>query len=145
MSFLECAEPGVPAFEGVSLVGERDLARSADAFALVSTVHSHVTKIALWGFLTSSPGLSFFSPLYDLLFKLSGPCFVLFIALSPQLFDPQQKVIDVFGTIGIGGDRHLNLYVRHKLGLLRSMDYGEEEVLVYSTFLSSSFECRSLF
>lgn len=95
--------------------------------------------MALWGVLTSSPGLSFFSPLYDLLFELSGPFFVLFIALIAQLFDSQQKVIDVFGTIGISGDRHLNVRVRHRLGLLRSMDYGEEEVLIYSTFLKSSF------
>lgn len=31
MSFLERTEPGVPAFEEVSLVGERDRARSVGA------------------------------------------------------------------------------------------------------------------
>ncbi len=128
ISFLEVAEPGVPAFEEVSFVGERDLARSVDA--LVSSLHSHVAKNGLWDFLTSSPGLSLFSPLNNLLFELSGPFFVLFIALIPQLFDSQQKVIDVFGAIGIGGDRHLNVCVRHRFGLLQSMDYGEEEVLI---------------
>lgn len=56
--------------------------------------------------LTSSTGLPLFSPLYDLLFKLSRPFLIFLITLIPELFNSYQEVIDVFGAIRVDGYWH---------------------------------------
>jgi len=82
--------------------------------------------------------------LYNVLFELSSPFLILLIPLIPQLFDSQQKVIDVFGAIGVSYDRHVHVCVRHRLGMLQSMDYCEEGVLIYGTALSFRFQVLQL-
>ena len=97
---MERIEVGVLVFEGGSLVGDNDLARSMLRSNQLNKPSSHDNGgRLLQGALTRSSSLPLFSTLQDLLFELLGTLLVFLVPFVAKFTNPLQEVIHVFRAI----------------------------------------------
>ena len=83
-------------------MGEMERARSGKSIStILPSAPSHVG-------LTGSSCLPLLAALQDLLLQLTRALFVFLIPLVSQLADPQQKVVDILGSVGLRHGRRIS-------------------------------------
>ena len=132
ISFIDLTEAGVPVFDDVSFVGERDLARSVESQNLLSINTHRQSMMMLWTRMTSisirstpltlSSSLPLPAPLHNFLLQLTVALFIFPVSLVAQFAYAFKKVIYVFRPIVIHGSRHPADCVQHEYWKLRPID-----------------------